>query len=242
MIKIIKQLVDKETPYLFSLSMGCDSLSAFLWMKNKGYNVIPIHFNHKLRPQNDLMEEKFHEICEKCGVKGYSSNSYVSNFSSDSTSRTESDFRKMRLEFYKRVTFLASAHYYTKDETPTVLTAHHLNDYVESYLLNCFRGHPNHTPIELVSRFNPLNINEVEYKIVHPFLLTTKRDFRQYLERNFLTKYVVEDETNKISKGSRRNWIRNNIIPEMKKNKLSLEKFAKRKIMKDLQLQSFVVE
>ena len=45
-------------------------------------------------------------------------------------------------------------------------------------------------------------------------------------------RYVVDDETNSIIKGSRRNWIRNFIIPQMKENKLSLEKFAQRKIIK----------
>jgi tRNA(Ile)-lysidine synthase TilS/MesJ len=54
-------------------------------------------------------------------------------------------------------------------------------------------------------------------------------------------KYVVEDETNVENKGSRRNWLRNIIIPEMKKNKISLEKFAKNKINSRLQLESFVV-
>jgi hypothetical protein len=34
------------------------------------------------------------------------------------------------------------------------------------------------------------------------------------------------------TKGSRRNWIRQQIIPEMIKNKLSLENFAERKIIK----------
>jgi tRNA(Ile)-lysidine synthase TilS/MesJ len=125
-----------------------------------------------------------------------------------------------------------------------IITAHHLNDYVESYLLNCFRGHPNHTPIEFFSEFNIEDKKYFDgkyYKIIHPFLLSTKRDFRQYLERNNYMKYVVEDETNVENKGSRRNWLRNIIIPEMKKNKISLEKFAKNKINSRLQLESFVV-
>jgi len=47
-------------------------------------------------------------------------------------------------------------------------------------------------------------------------------------------KYVVEDQTNFVVKGSRRNWVRNDIIPQMTKQKLSLEKYAERKILKKI--------
>jgi tRNA(Ile)-lysidine synthetase-like protein len=237
-IKIIKQVVDKKQPYLFSLSMGVDSLAAFIWMKIAGYEVVPIHFNHKLRPQNDLMEKKFLEFCKDFNTKS-DFITHSPTFTVDTKEcQTEADFRNLRIEFYKDISAFAKQVLYLGDLTPTIITAHHLNDYVESYLLNCFRGHPNHTPIELESEFN---FGESRFKIIHPFLLTKKKDFVQFIERNNYNKYLVEDETNKVSKGSRRNWIRNFILPEMGKNKLSLEKFAKRKIESSLKLKSFMV-
>ena len=59
MIKLIKQLVDKKKTYYFSLSMGIDSVAAYFYLANKLHKVIPIHINHKQRPQNDLMEQKY---------------------------------------------------------------------------------------------------------------------------------------------------------------------------------------
>jgi len=253
MIKIIKQIVNKDDLYLFSLSMGVDSVAAFIWMINKGYNVIPIHFNHKLRPQNDLMEKKYRELCSAlgCGWRFASTRKnkdlfdqiqayLLTQLSENFKAKTESECREERLNFYQEVCNRARRIFYG-NKTPKIITAHHLNDYVESYLLNCFRGHPTHTPIELESTFTPRDSENTEFKIIHPFLLTKKFDFRQFLERNNYMKYVVEDETNKTIKGSRRNWIRNTILPEMKKNKLSLEKFAKRKIEDNLKLNSFVL-
>lgn len=256
MIKIIKQLVDKDCPYLFSLSMGVDSVAAFLWMKSKGYNVIPIHFNHGLREQNELMEEKFYLLCSDLKLTNCrapkSSNYFfprsVRGFYAEKNTtkvKTESEFRNIRLNFYQRACNWIKTHY-DFSETPIIVTAHHLNDYVENYLLNCFRGHPTHTPIEFVSKFDPPeddnpDLFNTSYKIIHPFLLTKKEYFKQFLERNNYMKYVVEDETNKVTKGSRRNWIRNTIVPEMVNNKLSLEKFAKRKIESRLKLESFVL-
>jgi len=239
LIKIIKQVVNKSHPYLFSLSMGADSVAAFIWMKMAGYEVVPIHFNHKLRPQNDLMEEKFLDFCKDFNAKS-DFITHAPTLNTINEHRTESDLRKLRIEFYQDISSFAKEVLYLGDLTPTIVTAHHLDDYVESYLLNCFRGHPNHVSIELESDFN-IDDSESRFKITHPFLLTRKKDFIQFLERNNYMKYVVEDETNKISKGSRRNWIRNVILPEMKKNKLSLEKFAKRKIESALKLNSFMV-
>jgi tRNA(Ile)-lysidine synthase TilS/MesJ len=209
MIKIIKEIAPKDQHYFIAVSMGVDSVAAFLWLRSKNYNITPIHFNHKLRPQNDLMENKFIELCDKLNIK------YKIGYGCDLL--TEKDCRQARLNFYDSVV------------EGNIITAHHLNDYVENYLLNCFRGHPNHKPFELVSQFN-------NYKIIHPFLLTCKKDFVEYLEKNNYMCYTVADESNFIIKGSRRNWIRQQIIPEMIKNKLSLEKFAKKSICKSIKI------
>jgi tRNA(Ile)-lysidine synthase TilS/MesJ len=209
MINIIKQIVPKEKHYFLALSMGVDSVAALFWLKSKGYNITPLHFNHNLRAQNAIMHDGFLKLCEFLKLEGKSEIGVGL--------KTEADCRNARLKFYSNVS-----------QGETIITAHHLNDWVESYLINCLRGHPNHIPFELESNFD-------NFKISHPFLLTRKVDFKQFLDRNGWTQFVVEDETNSVIKGSRRNWIRNSIIPQMKSQKLSLEKFAKRRIGKMLE-------
>ena len=98
-----------------------------------------------------------------------------------------------------------------------------LDDWIEGYLLNCFRGHPNHDPVPFTSNFP-------EFNVIHPFLPSSKKDFSEFLLRNDWMRWVVEDETNQVVRGSRRNWIRRSILPEMTRQRLSLEKFAKRRI------------
>lgn len=208
MIKIIKDLAPKNKKYYFAVSMGVDSVAAYFWMKMKGYDVTPVHFNHRLRIQNDLMESKFNELCEATNAPKI--------IGHGSGLKTEKECRDARLNFYSML------------DADNILTAHHLNDWVESYLLNCFRGHPNHRVINLESQFD-------NFSIVHPFLLTRKKDFVQFAERNNLMRFVVTDETNSVTVGSRRNWIRNVIMPEMTNQKLSLEKFAEKRIEKELE-------
>lgn len=213
MIKLNK-IITKDRPYYIAVSMGVDSVAAYHWMVMKRYYVTPVHFNHKIRPQNDLMEQKFYELCESLGSK------FVVSHGKDL--KTEAECRKARIDFFNKA---GRDYSKTSGFRANFITAHHLNDWVESYLLNCFRGKPDHIPFGLTSDFD-------NFRIIHPFLASRKIDFIQYAQRNDLLKFIVEDETNQINKGSRRNWIRNNIIPEMKKERLSLEKFALSKVNK----------
>lgn len=207
MIKIIKSVLPKDKHYHLAVSMGADSVAALFWLRWKGYQVTPLHFNHNLRSQNFIMHEKFKLLCEKLALEG-KSDVWVKGMG------TEAECRDARLNFYRN-----------SCKGGNIITAHHLDDWIESYLLNCLRGHPGKKPFSLESDFG-------DFKILHPFLPTRKRDFIQFLERNNWMEWVVEDETNKITKGSRRNWIRSAIIPEMTRQRLSLEKYAKRRIEK----------
>lgn len=208
MIKIIKQLLPKDSHYHVAVSMGVDSVAALLWLRWKGYSFTPLHFNHNLRAQNGTMQERFLELCGFLGTEG-KTEIWRKGFG------TESECRDARLDFYSRAA-----------KGGTIITAHHLDDWIESYLLNCLRGHPNKHPFNLQSKFP-------DFTVIHPFLLSRKRDFKQFLERNDWMKWVVEDQSNAVIKGSRRNWIRCNIIPEMTRQRLSLEKYAKRRVEDD---------
>lgn len=210
MIKTIKRILPKDAKYHIAVSMGSDSVAALFWMRWKGYEVVPLHFNHNLRAQNAIMQDKFHALCQNLGLEG----------KSEIWARgagTEAECREARLNFYERV---ASG--------GNIVTAHHLDDWIEGYLLNCFRGHPNHMPFKPVSDFG-------KFTIIHPFLPTSKREFCEFLKKNGWLEWVVEDQTNRVVKGSRRNWIRNVILPEMHLQKMSLRKFAKGKISKMLE-------
>ena len=59
MINLIGEIMpSKATKMYVSVSMGVDSLAAFFFLKQKGYNVGPIHFNHNMRPQNHVVEDE----------------------------------------------------------------------------------------------------------------------------------------------------------------------------------------
>lgn len=208
MIKLNKRLLSKSDEFHFALSMGVDSLSAFCYLRSKGYKVIPIHFNHGLRSQNDLMEEKYLSLCELLRVEPCVGRGV--NLSS------EIECREARLDFYREL------------GVSRVSTAHHMNDWVENYLMNCFRGEPDKSPMNWVEDFG-------SFTVFHPFLLSRKSDLVDFALRNSLGdssifNWVVEDSTNSDTVGSRRNWVRKVVIPELRSRDVVLEKFAKRRL------------
>jgi len=205
-------------------SAGVDSIAiSHYYQKHINYkygtwNIF--HFNHQQRPQNDLMEQRYLEF-------GYDNNiprkspvllknqGYYGNDSEP----TEDSLRQARLNYIKN-------RFYHN----IFITGHHLDDATESYMLNVLRGKEGFLPIPFITEVG-------RNLIVHPFLFTKKKDFREYAEKNDLMKYVVEDETNKVTKGSRRNFIRNEIMPLIQREKMGLDTIVKKKMEERLMLE-----
>lgn len=182
-----------------AISGGVDSIAAAFVARKKFGIERAYHFNHGLRSQNDEMEEKVKDFCKK-----FHFDLVVKR---GSNLKTEAECREARIHgFFEAV-------------GGNLITAHHLDDCVESYLLNCFRGHSEFLPIPLVSDFRA-------GKIFHPFLAVQKKDFLKIARQNNLMRYLVEDETNNIVKGSRRNFIRKEIVPLLEAYELGIKKIV----------------
>lgn len=218
MISLISEIIPhKKQRIKVAVSMGVDSVAAYYYLASKSYNVEAIHYNHHLRSQNDKMQEQFHKLFNSHGDSNYNV------IATEYLKKTENECRQDRLAFFKEKCAAPGS-------STIIVSAHHLDDYVESYLMNCFRGHPEYKPMNLISDFG-------SFKIIHPFLLTEKKDFVQFVEKwkgGWLKEYIVQDETNDIIKGSRRNWIRKVIVPEMEKQKMSLKKHCKELIFESI--------
>ena len=232
MIKFNKQILDKATQlngideYVLMCSSGVDSIAGVHYMLSKvnkrdrnRYKVF--HLNHKLRPQNDVMENSFYDFMDTELLDFYR-HAIRRNVGYDEvTKNTEAALREFRLnELTKFI------------HRNVIVSFHHLNDCVESYLLNCIRGHDGYQPIPFWTEWKDATTNVS----CHPFLFTKKQDFIDYCVKHDLMKYVIEDETNIVSKGSRRNMIRNEIIPILQRDKVGLETIVAKKMKQRLML------
>lgn len=194
-----------------ALSMGCDSLAVlhFLKTKCKKYQVRAFHYDHALRSQNRVMSDAAKSFCKEFDIE------LISKFrdvDKEKTKKSEADLRELR---YSAMIGLG-----------TVVIAHHLDDAVENYLYNCFNGVPEYLPIPLVTNYDDFGM-----KIIRPFILNKKSDFRNYIKDNDLEKYVVEDSTNK-DQSIRRNWLRHSMVPQINEKGYNLQTVVRKKYIK----------
>lgn len=214
-ISLLSKLINTHKDVRLLCSGGVDSIAGTHYLIERKHlsnkNVSVVHVNHGLRKQNDIMEES---VVSFCSDYGYTLEVYHIN----KTLTTEADFRKERLKIYE--TF----------DPCCLVSFHHLDDCVESHFLNFIRGHTDRLPIPPITPLIKTGSN-----IVHPFILNKKNALIQYAQRKNLMKYVVEDETNKIVKGSRRNLIRNQIIPILSENEIGLDTIVKKLILDKLE-------
>jgi tRNA(Ile)-lysidine synthase len=205
MINLDRPLIQKQE-FCVAVSGGVDSI-ACLHLLSRIYKdkVSACHFNHNFQPINAKMQSSVERFCDQHNIK-----LTVAKRQSDDTikSNIEDVLRKQRLKFFSSL---------NKD----IILCHHLNDAVESYLMNTLKGCPEYIPIPIITKFHDNNFN-----IIRPFLKTKKKDIESYVINNNLYDFVVEDPTNNDNK-YRRNFIRNSILPSL--DKFGLEKVVLKK-------------
>lgn len=198
--KIKNEITDISDKFIIAVSGGVDSMFLLDFVK-KGFdknNFAVAHFNHKIRDNSDEDENLVRKICEENNIKyfvGYGKNLR-------DISNQECVAREQRWNFLEHT---ASSNGYDM-----VLTAHHLNDYVENYLIGTIRG------IDIISCIMPqkhVSNGIIRYK---PFLKDFKKEdiIKIAKKRNLQWN---DDETNNDVLYLR-NRVRNNIIPEMMKS------------------------
>ncbi len=199
-----KNLIEGEEIWV-SCSGGVDSIAGAHFILTKLKKKVKLfHFNHRLRAQNWEMER---------AVKAFSANFglplEVRRASDDFTSSApgEAECRKVRYDALVQV---------VGDDK--VVMFHHLDDCVESYLMNCMNGVPEHCPIPISTEFG-------NTKIVRPFMLTPKNVFEKWAQTCGLEDYIVEDETN-TSTEFRRNWVRHELRPKAEEHYPGLRKIV----------------
>jgi len=233
MIKLSKEILNKATElngiheYALMCSSGVDSIAGVHYILSKAntremYRYKVFHLNHNLRPQNDKMEESFYRFMRKEFPECYATSIKRINSEPEPKGKTEAELRDFRL--YELMSYI---------HKNVIISFHHLNDCVESYLLNCIRGHDGYQPIPFWTEWKLQTSNVA----CHPFLFTKKQHFIDYCVKHDLMKYVVEDETNTISKGSRRNMIRNEIVPILERDKVGLETIVSKKMRQRLMIE-----
>lgn len=177
-----KVIFPESGRYVVAVSGGVDSMSVLhMLAEQDGYELIVAHCNHGLRSDAEKDEKLVREAADHYGLEVRTARLQLEEASEDAARRTRYDF------LYA---------VYEEENADGIITAHHLDDRIETMLLNKQRGAG-------WIGLSPLHETEV---IKRPLLGVTKRELREYAEKHNLT--WREDPTNRDPSFTPRNRIR----------------------------------
>ena len=199
MIDQFKKHIDKEFPFLKNskllvcVSAGVDSMVLSNLLLQLNYKIGIAHCNFNLRGNESDLDEKF--------VREYSKKkSIIFHFKSFTTKlpkhSTQMAARTLRYEWFNELL--------NSEKYDFILTAHHLDDSLETFILNLSRA----SGIEGL-----LGIKDNDNNLIRPLLIFSKEQLLSFALKKGLK--WREDSSN-VKDDYLRNKIRNNIIPLLK--------------------------
>ncbi len=222
-----KQLCTPQHRVLLAVSGGLDSMAMIHLFQAAGYPVAVAHCNFQLRGRESNSDESF--VKRQCGqlkIPFFSKRFDTNNYAIANKRSLQMAARELRYKWFSelmvhhRFDFLA--------------TAHHLNDSLETILLNWVNG----AGVEALA-----GIRLKRGNIIRPLLFATKA---QLVAFSIDQRIVWREDSSNLTDDYQRNFIRHQVVPKLKEINPSLEhtlSHSSEKILGELQFfQSAVQE
>jgi len=188
----------KEHKFLIACSGGLDSVVLTHLLSKLDYSFELAHCNFNLRGKESKEDEQFvAQFAKSIGVKLHTVHFNTKKEINERGGSTQMVARDLRYEWFKELLATKTCEY--------VLTAHHADDSLETFIINLTRG----TGLDGLT-----GIPQINEKTVRPLLAFSRGNILAYAKANMLT--WREDSSNADTKYLR-NEIRKEIIPKLKK-------------------------
>tara|TARA_B100000586_G_scaffold54380_1_gene36827 strand:- start:7519 stop:8832 length:1314 start_codon:yes stop_codon:yes gene_type:complete len=194
---------------IIAVSGGVDSIVLFHLCLKLKLNFFVAHCNFKLRKKESDLDEKFvRDLAIKHNIKFYTKSFNTKKLSNNDNKSIQMVARELRYSWFEELSKELNVKH--------ILTAHHLDDSLETFLINLSRG----SGIDGL-----LGIPEVNDTVYRPLLIFKKDEILSYAKENKIT--WREDSSNK-KREYLRNQIRLEVIPKLKEiNPNLLDNFSK---------------
>lgn len=223
-MKVNTSLWNDTDHVVIAVSTGIDSMSLlhYLLSNTQTYKQLTcLHINHGLREESQQEESFIKAFCEQYKINCYVKRLDLSNIVAQGKS-IQADARRMRYEWFDTMM--------TQLEANVFITAHHLNDQLETIFYRLFTGRSTRSSLGMDERSW-----RDSYRMVRPLLNTTKSDIYRYQQHHQVPYY--EDKSNSDNKYAR-NDIRNRLLPAIDSHAdLDTTQLLKLKEWHDIQLQ-----
>jgi tRNA(Ile)-lysidine synthase len=189
------QLKDKKI--LLAVSGGLDSMVLMHLFQELSYSIGIAHCNFQLRGKESDEDENFVKLqAEKLQIPIFSIQFETEKFANENKFSIQLAARKLRYDWFYQLL--------EEEKYDYLLTAHHLDDQLETFLINLSRG----TGIEGLT-----GIPATNDKIMRPLLPFSREEILAFAEENLIS--WREDSSNASTKYLR-NKIRHEVIPILK--------------------------
>jgi tRNA(Ile)-lysidine synthase len=193
----------KSDRLILALSGGIDSVALFHLLRLSGFDFEVAHVNYSLRGKDSDEDEQFAKtLCEVYGIE-FHSKKVTPEYWKSKYLNIQNEARKIRYAFFNEL---------DKNKSGKILTAHQLDDNLETVLMNFTRG----TGIKGMMGIIVSNNN-----IVRPILNFTREDLESFLIEN---KFAWRDDKSNASLKYKRNRFRHKVIPFLKEENPALLK------------------
>jgi tRNA(Ile)-lysidine synthase len=203
MLTRVKQYISKQDLFgfndkiLVALSGGADSVALLFILKKLGYKVYAAHCNFKLRGTESVEDEAFvRKLVHDWQVEAHFTVFDTRTYAKEQGISIEMAARDLRYHWFYE---LCKQNAYTK-----IAVGHHLNDSIETLLLNLSRG----TGIKGITGISAKNQN-----VVRPLLCLNRDEIEALLNQENLS---YRHDSSNDSLQYMRNIIRHQIIPAFK--------------------------
>lgn len=187
----------KEKKLLLATSGGLDSMVMADLFQKMNFDIAIAHCNFQLRGLESFGDQNFiQEYAERNKIAVFVTQFDTENFAKDYKLSTQIAARTLRYDWFYELLETKNYDY--------LLTAHHLDDNVETFLINLTRG----TGLDGLT-----GIPEQNEKIIRPLLIFSRDEIEDYAKQNNIQ--WREDSSNSSDKYLR-NKIRHHIVPVLK--------------------------
>lgn len=187
----------KSGKLLLALSGGVDSVVLAYLCKNAGLNIAFAHCNFKLREEESDKDEQFVEaLGVELDVETFRQSFDTSIYAKSNKLSIQVAARELRYQWFEELSQQLEFDY--------ILTAHHADDNLETFLINLSRG----TGLEGLT-----GIPEINDTVVRPLLCFSREEIINYAHE---AKISWREDASNASVKYLRNKLRHEVIPILK--------------------------
>ncbi|WGK94268.1 MULTISPECIES: tRNA lysidine(34) synthetase TilS [Flavobacterium] len=203
MLKQFENHLSHQFPFLegkkllLAVSGGLDSMVLVHLFQQLGYEIVVLHCNFQLRGLESFGDQQFiQEYTSQNGISFSFTQFDTEAFAKDYKLSTQLAARELRYSWFYEQLEIQKGDY--------ILTAHHADDNLETFLINLSRG----TGLDGLTGIPALN--DI---VIRPLLPFTRQEIEEYATQN---KLVWREDSSNASDKYLRNKIRHHLIPVLK--------------------------